>query len=105
MAQDLLNSIPRHVPKENPQSTNHHAQHRNPSDQKLAKGRLFRRAPCLGQDGEVGAAMWTYFCRFIDLFVALVTGVHRVARNFQRHCPKQPAKALTSESVRNTTRM
>jgi hypothetical protein len=68
-----------HIPKENPQSPDHHAQQRNPADQNFAKLRVFRPVPWLGQDSEVGAAMRAYFCRLIDLFIAVGTGVHGLA--------------------------
>jgi hypothetical protein len=76
-----------HIPKENAQSSDHHAQQRNPTDQKLAKRHLSRRASCLGQDGEVGAAMRADFCRLIDLFIALGAGVHSLARKLSRSLP------------------
>jgi hypothetical protein len=48
-------------------------------DQNFAKLRVFRPVPWLGEDGEVGAAMRAYFCRLIDLFIAVGTSVHGLA--------------------------
>ena len=74
-----------HVPNENPQSPDHHARERDPSDQNLAQRHLSRGASFRAKDGEVGSTMRADFCRLIDLPIALAAGIHAMSETFTRY--------------------